>query len=108
MLGTTHHNGKRSARLDFDELESLRLFSRQILQNQIDSLEYFRYDVGFAHVANQNKRSVSSSATCILSLAATGSWKSGAIKSKAANADTNPLLKYLISRTQSPRLAPDN
>lgn len=99
----SRRRNKRTGSFDFEKLESLRLFSRQILQKQVASLEYFRYDGGFSHVKGQSKRSVSSSATCILSLAATDSWRLSAGK-----VQTKRLSKYLLSRTESAGLKPNN
>jgi hypothetical protein len=88
---------------DFDKLESLRLFCKQILAHQFDSLEHFRSDLGFKHIEIQerDKTSVSSSATCILSLVATGKWKS-------EKAQSGRLLKYLLSREKSAGLEANN
>lgn len=96
-------NLKRS--LDFDELESFRFFCKQILEHQIDSLKYFRSNLGFKHVAHQDsiKTSVSSSATCILSLVATGSWQEVADKKQS-----KALLGYLLTRKKSAGLRANN
>ena len=88
-------------RLDFSNLESLRLLCRQIQQDQIASLNYFAYDVGFSHVPSSKKISVSSSATCILSLVATKQWQ----KSRA---DTKKLLEILLAKDTSADLPPKN
>src|SRR5579863_541090 len=87
--------------LDFSKLESLRLLCRQIEQDQVASLNYFAYDVGFGHVPSSKKVSVSSSATCILSLVATKQWQ----KSKA---ETKKLLEILLSKNTSADLPPNN
>ncbi len=88
---------------DFRRLESLRLLARQILQDQVASLKYFEYDVGYQHVRGNNRISVSSSATCVLSLVATDLWTS-----THSPADTKKLLKDLIPRTYSAKLRPNN
>lgn len=95
--------GKREKPFDFEKLESLRLFCKQILKHQLDSLIHFRSDLGFKHIENQgkDKTSVSSSATCILSLIATGSWKLDRTQSKK-------LIKNLLLREQSAGLEPNN
>lgn len=96
--------GSREKELfDFDKLESLRIFCKQILSHQFDSLNHFRSDLGFKHIKKQekDKTSVSSSATCILSLVATGNWKLDEAKSKE-------LLKDLLSREKSAGLEPKN
>ena len=86
--------------IDFPKLESLRLLCRQIQQDQVASLRYFRWNLGFQHVPGRNKISVSSSATCVLSLVATGNWST-------SPADTKKLLKHLIPIKTSAKL-PDN
>src|ERR1700722_12042236 len=87
--------------LDFQKLESLRIFSKEILQDQVASLKYFGYDVGFQHYKGKNKISISSSATCVLSLVATGQWTADKVKTKA-------LLHYLISKETSAGLPKKN
>ncbi len=88
---------------NFRQLEGLRLFSRQILQDQAGSLKYFEYGVGYQHVRGNNRISVSSSATCVLSLVATGSW---AFSHNPAQ--TKNLLKELIPKTSSAGLLANN
>src|SRR5579864_6131019 len=88
----------------FREIESLRLFCVEILGYQSASLELFRAGVGFKHVYGDKKDddiSVSSSATCVLSLAASGKWKAG-------KDDTTSLGQKLLDRDKSAGLAPDN
>jgi hypothetical protein len=80
--------------LDFSKLAYLRLRSKQIKEDQIPSLEYFAHDGGYQHYKGKNKISVSSTATCVLSLVAAGSWK-------ADKAQTKALLHYLISKDTS-------
>src|SRR5216684_1931184 len=94
---------KEQEPFDFEELESLRLFCKHILKLQVDSLNHFRSDLGFKHIANQggDKTSVSSSATCVLSLVATGSWKLDVAQSKA-------LARKLLSREESAGLEKNN
>jgi len=87
--------------LDFQKLECLRLFSRQLLQDQEASLRYFKYDVGYQHYEGKNKISVSSSATCVLSLVATGKWR-------ADKAKTQELLHRLILKNTSAGLPKNN
>jgi ATPase family protein associated with various cellular activities (AAA) len=88
---------------DFQKLESLRLFAEQTLVNQVPSLNYFRYDVGYQHFRGKQplKISVSSSATCALSLVATGNWT-------ADKLSTKKLLEYLLSRKKSAGLRDNN
>lgn len=88
---------------EFPKLEALRLLSKEILADQVASLDHFAYDGGFGHT-NNTKRSVSSTATCVLSLVATGSWKAD----EADKAKTKELLHYLICRTESAGLEVDN
>src|ERR1017187_2356136 len=92
---------KKATSFDFPELAALRLLCKQIQQDQVASLEHFRYEVGFRHVPSRPKISVSSSATCVLSLIATDSWS-------ASKADTKKLLKYLIPIKTSAELPTDN
>ena len=69
----------------FTNLEALRLFCRQIQQDQTDSLKYFEFDVGYLHFRGKKKDSISisSSATCVLSLVATDRWTKNKAESKA-------------------------
>jgi len=94
MPATCGDNQKGATPFEFARLESLRLLCRQIQQDQVRSLGYFSYKSGFQHVKGNNKISVSSSATCVLSLVATGSWTTN-------KADTRALLKELISKDTS-------
>lgn len=98
MLFTCSDN--HNPAIDFRKLECLRLFCRQILQDQVPSLDYFAHGTGWEHVKGKGHISVSSSATCILSLVATDSWK-------ADKAKTKELLHFLISKKTSAGL-PDN
>lgn len=86
--------------LDFSKLAYLRLRCKQILEDQAASIDYFGHDEGFQHYKGKNKISVSSSATCVLSLVATHSWKADKARTKA-------LLSALISKQTSAGL-PDN
>ena len=98
------YEAKVVARLDFSKLESFRLLCRAVQQDQVTSLEYFRSGVGFLHTRSVKKEgdiSVSSSATCVLSLAATGEWK-------ASKVDTASLAKKLLDKEKSAGLDPDN
>jgi len=108
MLFTCSDN--QATVIDFQKLECLRLFCRQILQDQEASLKYFEHDVGYQHyrgkkdkASGQEKMSVSSSATCVLSLVATDKWKA-----KANKAQTKTLLHYLISKDASAGLPTGN
>jgi hypothetical protein len=90
--------------LDFTRIESLRLLCAQILEYQVVSIDYFRSGVGFKHVYDEKKDddiSVSSSATCVLSLAASGKWKS-------SKKDTDTLAKKLLEKNRSAGLEEDN
>ncbi|HTV54772.1 MAG TPA: ATP-binding protein [Terriglobia bacterium] len=87
--------------LDFSKLASLRLRSQQILEDQVASLEYFACDGGYQQYKGKDKISVSSSATCVLSLVATGEWK-------ASKAETKALLEKLIAKKTSAGLPDDN
>lgn len=87
--------------LDFTKLESLRLLSRQIQQDQVASLKYFAYDGGYQHYKGKDKVSVSSTATCVLSLVATDSWA-------ADKAQTKALLEILIPKKTSAGLPGEN
>jgi len=87
--------------LDFSKLASLRLRAQQILEDQAASLEYFAYDGGYQQYKGKNKISVSSTATCVLSLVATGEWEAGKTETKA-------LLEKLISKKTSAGLPEDN
>ena len=89
------------ALVDFANLESLRRFCKEIQQYQVASLGYFKHDVGFQHTVGKKKISVSSSATCVLSLVATGNWT-------ASRKDTKALLKQLIPKNTSAALPADN
>ena len=87
--------------LDFSKLAYLRLRSKQILEDQETSLEYFAHDDGYQHYKGKNKISVSSTATCVLSLVATGKWRADKARTKA-------LLSALISKKTSAGLPDDN
>ena len=87
--------------LDFSKLASLRLRSQQILEDQAASLEYFACDGGYQQYKGKDKISVSSTATCVLSLVATGEWK-------ASRAETKVLIEKLISKKTSAGLPDDN
>jgi hypothetical protein len=92
---------KKAIRFGFPKLAALRLLCEQIQQDQVASLGHFRYDVGFRHVPSRPKISVSSTATCVVSLIATDLWA-------ASKPDTKKLLKDLIPRKTSAELKPDN
>src|SRR5215469_8543936 len=92
---------EKGASLDFSKLESLRRLCTEIQQYQVVSLDYFKHGLGFQHVLGSNKVSISSSATCVLSLVATGNWK-------ATKADTKALLTQLLARDASAGLPVNN
>src|SRR5260370_11539599 len=94
---------RNAAPFDFPELERLRLFSKQILRDQLTSLQHFKHSYGFKHLEDSTGVSVASSATCVLSLVATNSWKnySNEVKTKA-------LVKYLVKRDTSADLPQNN
>src|SRR5208337_352095 len=98
---TCDDKGNKAAPLEFSKLESLRRFCAEMQQYQTASLNCFKYSVGFRHVLGKNKTSVSSSATCVLSLVATGNWN-------ASKPDTKALLKELLSKETSAGLPPNN
>lgn len=88
----------------FEQLEALRLQSREILAVQEASLKRFALrDGGFCHTLSTRGRepSVSSSATCILSLVANNVWD-------LETGKTKKLLKYLLSRNTSAGLKKNN
>jgi SpoVK/Ycf46/Vps4 family AAA+-type ATPase len=87
--------------IDFRKLERLRLFCRQVLLDQVTSLKYFEWNGGYQHYKGKDKISVSSSATCVLSLVSTDSWR-------ADRAQTKALLHYLISKDSSAGLPTGN
>lgn len=107
-MGKRSDDQKGPKPFDFPKLKSLRLLCRQIRRDQVPSLKYFRSGVGFVHVRNETEKekqegdiSVSSSATCVLSLAATGEWDRN-------RADTKSLAKQLLKKDHSAGLDPDN
>src|SRR6266436_3225733 len=89
--------------LDFSKLAYLRLQLKQIKEDQIRSLDYFAYDGGFQHYKGRDKDkiSVSSTATCVLSLVAAGSWRANRSQTKA-------LLNKLIPQKSSATLKDNN
>jgi hypothetical protein len=93
-----------STHLSFQQLERLRLFCRQILLDQVASLQYFAHGPGYQHVRGRNKVSISSTATCVQSLAATGCW----ITSGHNKHLTKTLIQKLLSENTSAKLAPNN
>ena len=90
-------------RLDFSQLESLRLFCSQIRRAHADSVNYFSYKDGFQHYKDKEplKISISSSATCVLSLVAADLWRANEIKTKR-------LIHKLIQRNTSAGLPKNN
>lgn len=94
---------EKEKRLDFSKLESLRLFCSQILQCHSVSVRYFEYKDGFQHYKDKKpfKVSISSSATCVLSLVAADLWRANGIKTKR-------LIHKLIQRNTSAGLPKNN
>jgi hypothetical protein len=105
MPNTCSHERRKAAPFDFSKLESLRLLCKQVQRDQVTSLKYFEYDGGYQHFRGKNKISASSSATCVLSLVATGKWTASKAHSKG---DTKALLEKLIARKKSAGLEDDN
>jgi hypothetical protein len=100
----TPGDGQRTATpFGFPELERLRLFSKQILRDQLASLTYFKHSYGFKHLRTSKSVSVASSATCILSLVATNSWTD-----YSPEARTRALAKFLIKQNTSADLPKNN
>ena len=60
-------------KFDFAKLEALRLMSKKILEDHATSLEHYEFSGGYGHV-NNRKRSVSSTATCVMSLVSRDLW----------------------------------
>lgn len=90
-----------TAALDFPELESIRILSKEILRDQWTSLEYFAFPPGYQHFRGKKSEiSVSSSATCVTSLVATGKWKE--------NDQTKVLLREITSKKKSAGLKNNN
>lgn len=102
-MAQTRSEDQTTLPLDFQDLESLRLFSKQILRDQETSLEYFAYPPGYQHFRNKKHDiSVSSTATCVLSLVATGKW---AIDRAEQSKD---LLAHITSKKKSAGLKNNN
>lgn len=97
--------GRPTARFEFRELASLRLLCKQYQQEQSASLKYFEYEEGYQHFKGKNKISVSSTATCILSLVATGEWETDSRRTKA---NTKTLINKLVERKKSAGLQDHN
>ena len=89
--------------LEFSKLAYLRLRCRQILEDQEDSLAYFAFGVGYQHYKGKTQTSISasSSATCVLSLVATDSWKMDKLQTKT-------LINSLLQKKTSAGLPDDN
>lgn len=97
-------------RFEFAELEALRVRVREIQQDHVTSLKYFAFGDGFAHYKGKEKISVSSSATCVTSLAAAGLWNVNKEKPGRWNTSktaTDGLLEFLLNKEKSAGL-PDN
>jgi len=93
--------GEKTTVVDFQKLESIRILAKQISHDQEASLNYFSYYPGYQHFRGKKKDiSVSSSATCVLSLVATGKWKD------VPRAKT--LLKRITSKHKSAGLKNNN
>src|SRR5258706_9394339 len=91
----------KTTALDFQELEYIRLLSKQMLRDQETSLNYFAYYPGYQHFRGKAaKISISSSATCVLSLVATGKWKDAA--------QAKDLLREITSKKKSAGLKNNN
>jgi hypothetical protein len=73
------------------------------LRDQLPSLNYFKHSYGFKHLEDHKGVSVASSATCVLSLAATNSWRIFSTEGK-----TKQLVKYLLKRDTSAGLPKNN
>jgi ATPase family protein associated with various cellular activities (AAA) len=89
----------------FEQLASLRLLCRQIQQEQSPSLRYFEFEEGYQHYLGKNKISVSSTATCVLSLVATGAW---VLDERRTKANTRTLIKKLVEKKKSAGLEDHN
>ena len=103
MRQTRSDDRKTVAPLTFRDMEHLRLSLKQLLRDQLASLEDFEHGVGYQHYKGKKppKVSVSSSATCVLSLVATDSWKHD-------KAQTKELLHDLILKNTSAGLPQKN
>ncbi len=95
--------------MEFRELADLRLFLRELLERQVESLFVYYDSVsgGFYHRHDKKTPghfSKSSTATCVLSLIATNQWDSGPWKS-----GTSKLVEGLLRESwQSAGLEPNN
>jgi hypothetical protein len=87
-------------RFDFAKLEALRLLSKKILRDHASSLKHYEFDGGYGHL-NNKKRSISSTATCVLSLVSRDLWRQD-------EATTKRLISYLLSKRKSADLKLDN
>jgi hypothetical protein len=87
-------------RFDFEKLEQLRLLAAKFLDDHVASLEHFAHDGGYGHVDNK-KRSVSSTATCVISLTTRKLWPQDKAKTKE-------LIRYLLSKKKSAGLPNNN
>lgn len=96
---------KSSAHFGFQHLASLRLLCRQIQQEQFPSLKLFEFEEGYQHYRGKNKISVSSTATCVLSLVATGEW---ARDKRRTRANTKILIQKLVEKKKSAGLDDNN
>src|ERR1700677_1416219 len=101
MLSKRRDQKKHAAALAFHELESIRILSKQILLDQWTSLEYFAYPPGYQQFRGKKPDiSVSSSATCVISLVATGNWED--------KGQTRALLRDITSKKKSAGLKNNN
>jgi len=96
-------SSEKEQQLDFAQLESLRLLCREIRRCHSDSVGYFGYNGGFQHYKDKEplKVSVSSSATCVISLVAADLWKENGEK-------TRQLVHKLIPKNTSAGLPKNN
>jgi len=91
----------RGEKFEFAKLEALRLLSKKILNDHAPSLGYFEFENGgYGHIDNR-KCSVSSTATCVMSLTERGLWKHQGAKTKG-------LIGFLLSRGKSAGLLEGN
>jgi ATPase family associated with various cellular activities (AAA) len=92
--------------IGFAELEALRLRSKEALEDQQASLARFAVGHGFRNKYDSEKQSISisSTATCSLSLVATTSWET-VVRTKPF---TKSLIKELLRQRTSADLPKDN
>src|SRR5260370_30992341 len=103
MRATRIGGDEGGAPFDFQKLEHLRLFAKEVLRNQLASLRYFSHSYGFKHLEESRHVSVASSATCVLSLVATNKWIDHSTQAK-----TRALIKFLLKQDTSADLKKNN